>query len=201
VLGTMLLYYGRAVDGTMLPSIGTLLATQQSTPTAATLKNLTQLLNYCVTHPNAIVRFMQSDMCLYVESNASYLSESRARSRFAGYHYLSFTPKNPTQKPAPDVPQPKLNGPISIPAKILKEVVSSAAEAESAGLYYNGKVAVPERITLEEFGHPQPHTPMVTDNSTASGIANDSVKQRRFKAMDMRYYWIRDRVTIGSGTV
>jgi hypothetical protein len=35
---------------------------------------------------------------------------------------------------------------------------------------------------------------MVTDNSTTIGIANDSVKQRRSKAMDMRYYWVRDRV-------
>jgi hypothetical protein len=35
---------------------------------------------------------------------------------------------------------------------------------------------------------------MVTDNSTASGIANNSVKQKRSKAMDMRFYWIRDRV-------
>jgi hypothetical protein len=50
---------------------------------------------------------------------------------------------------------------------------------------------------LEELGHEQPPTPMVTDNSAASGIANDSVKQRRSKAMDMRYYWIRDRVRQG----
>jgi hypothetical protein len=133
VLGTMF-YYGHAVDGTILPSIGTM-ATQQSTPTAATLKNLTQLLNYLATYPDAIIRYTRSNMCLHVESDASYLSESRARSRFTGYHYLSSTPKNSTPKPAPDTPQPKLNGPISIPAKILKEVVSSAAEAESAGLF------------------------------------------------------------------
>jgi hypothetical protein len=104
---------------------------------------------------------------------------------------------DPTKAPAPDDAQPTLNGPISIPAKILREVVSSAAEAESAGLFYNGKEAIPERITLDELGHPQPATPMVTDNSTASGIANDSVKQRRSKAMDMRYYWVRDRVRQG----
>jgi hypothetical protein len=38
---------------------------------------------------------------------------------------------------------------------------------------------------------------MVTDNCTATGIANDSVKQKRSKAMDMRFYWIRDRVRQG----
>jgi hypothetical protein len=33
-----------------------------------------------------------------------------------------------------------------------------------------------------------------SNNSTACGIANDTVKQRRSKAIDMRYYWIHDRV-------
>jgi hypothetical protein len=36
-----------------------------------------------------------------------------------------------------------------------------------------------------------------TDNSTAAGIANDTVKQKRSKAIDMRYYWIRARVRQG----
>ena len=77
---------------------------------------------------------------------------------------------------------------------LTKEVVSSAAEAETGGLFYNGKEACPIRTTLSELGFPQGPTPIQTDNSTACGIANDTVKQRRSKAMDMRYYWIRDRV-------
>ena len=130
-------------------------------------------------------------MILYVESDASYLSVSKARSRAAGYHYLSDKVDNPSKQ------QPPLNGPVNILCKILKNVLSSAAEAELAGLFLNGKEAVPQQITLEELGHPQPPTPMVTDNSTAMGIANDSVKQKRSKAMDMRFYWIRDRVRQG----
>jgi predicted transposase YdaD len=35
------------------------------------------------------------------------------------------------------------------------------------------------------------------DNSTATGIANHSIKQKRSKAIDMRFYWIRDRVQQG----
>jgi hypothetical protein len=35
---------------------------------------------------------------------------------------------------------------------------------------------------------------MVTDNSTANGIANKSIKQKQSKAMDMRFYWIPDGV-------
>jgi hypothetical protein len=44
------------------------------------------------------------------------------------------------------------------------------------------------------MGHPQATTSVQTDNSTASGIANDTIKQQRSKAMDMRLYWVRDRV-------
>jgi hypothetical protein len=33
------------------------------------------------------------------------------------------------------------------------------------------------------------------------GVANKTVKQRRSKAIDMRYHWIRDRVTQGHFTV
>jgi hypothetical protein len=33
--------------------------------------------------------------------------------------------------------------------------------------------------------------------STASGIANDTVKQKRSKAMDVRFYWVRDRARQG----
>src|SRR5687768_5783376 len=44
------------------------------------------------------------------------------------------------------------------------------------------------------MGHPQPATPMKTDNSTASGISNQTVKQKCTCAMDMRFYWVRNHV-------
>ena len=79
----------------------------------------------------------------------------------------------------------------------MKNVVSSAAEAELGALFHNAQTACPLRVALEEMGHPQPATPIQTDNSTASGIINDTVKQKRSKAMDMRFYWLRDRVRQG----
>ena len=67
VLGT-LLYYAIAVDSNMLAAISSI-ATQQANSTIATLQAITQLLNYCATHPNAKVRFVASDMVLWVESD------------------------------------------------------------------------------------------------------------------------------------
>ncbi|MHA7856378.1 hypothetical protein [Marinobacter shengliensis] len=192
VVGTFL-FYARAVDCTMLTALGTI-ASKQANPTQATMEAVTRLLNYCATNPDAIVRFHASDMQLYVESDASYLSESKARSRGAGYMYLSSRPDDPAKPPTT---QPPLNGPVAIPCNILREVVSSASEAELAALFHNGIEAAALRIALEELGHPQAPIPMVTDNKVASGIANDLVKQRRSKAMDMRFYWIRDRVRQG----
>ena len=43
------------------------------------------------------------------------------------------------------------------------------------------------------MGHSQPPTPVQFDNSTVLGIATGTIKQSKSKAMDMRFYWIRDR--------
>ena len=43
------------------------------------------------------------------------------------------------------------------------------------------------------MGHPQPPTPIKVDNSTCAGFANDTIRQRRSKALDMRFYWLRDQ--------
>ena len=188
VLGT-LLFYARAIDSTLLTAIGEL-ATEQSQATKTTMEKLTQLLNYCATHSDATVRFTASDMILAIESDASYLSVVKGRSRAAGYFFLTNKTSSPTGPFKP-------NGAIHILCQIMREVLSSAAEAELGALFHNGKEACPLRIALEEMGHPQPATPIATDNNTASGIATDTVKQKRSKAIDMRFYWIRDRVRQG----
>ena len=73
--------------------------------------------------------------------------------------------------------------------------MSSAAEAELGGLFINAKEAVPLRNTLEELGHPQPPTPIRTDNKTAHGIIYGSCKPQKTKSMDMNFYWLKDRGT------
>ena len=129
-------------------------------------------------------------MILAVKSDASYLSVVRARSCEAGYFYLTNAHPKPTDPFKP-------NGAVHILCHIMCKVLPSAAEAEVGALFHNGKDACPLRIALDKMWHTQPATPMATDNRTASGIATDIVKQKRSKAIDMRLYWMRDRVCEG----
>ena len=71
--------------------------------------------------------------------------------------------------------------------------MSSAAEAELGALFINAKEAIYLRQILTEMGHPQPPTPIQTDNSTAEGVVNMRVQPKRTKSMDMRFHWLRDR--------
>jgi hypothetical protein len=47
---------------------------------------------------------------------------------------------------------------------------------------------------LADFNYIQDATPILCDNSFATNLANDTVKQKRSKAIDMRWHWIRERV-------
>ncbi len=57
--------------------------------------------------------------------------------------------------------------------------MSSASEAEIGALFVNCKVSVEMSIALQEMGHSQQPVPIMTDNSTAEGFANDTIKQRK----------------------
>jgi hypothetical protein len=72
--------------------------------------------------------------------------------------------------------------------------MSSAAEAEVGSIFINTKEVVPLQIMLEEMGHPQPATPIQTYNLTAYGILKNKVNQKQSTAMDMMFYWIKDRI-------
>jgi hypothetical protein len=135
------------------------------------------------------------DMILHVTSDASYLSVPGSRSRCGGSFYLSspigLSSHNTEAPPLP------FNGPILVHSSIIKAIMSSVAEAETGALFYNAKDACMLRTTLTELGNQQPATPIHSDNACAVGIVNDTVGQKRSKAMDMRFYWVRDRVTAG----
>jgi hypothetical protein len=160
-------------------------ASEQSKATAVTAYKVIKLLNYCNTHPETKIRYHSSDMILHIHSDASYISENEAKSRAGGFFYMGSS-TNSNKK--------LTNGAILIISIVLKHVISSAAEAEIGAVFINAKEGAVLRTTLEELEHPQPPTPMETDNTTATGYSNGTIKQKRTKAMDMRFYWIKDRV-------
>ena len=88
----MFLYYGRAVDNTILPALSAI-ASEQANGTERTMEKTIQLLDYLATHPAAKIQFHALAVNLNIHSDASYLSEPRARSRLTGYFFLGDVPK------------------------------------------------------------------------------------------------------------
>ena len=136
-------------------------------------------------------------MILWIDSDASYLSESKARPARGGPTFFPAALLDPPKPPLPQHPEPTPNAPVHVLCSILREIASSAAEAEVGGLPCGGKAACPARACLEELGRAQPPAPVKTDNTAADGIANDTVKQKRSKAIDVRCCWARDRARQG----
>ena len=141
IIGTFL-FYGRAVDPTLLSALSEL-SSAQATATEATKRACNQFLDYCATHPTSTLRYHASDMVLKLHSDSSYLNAIGARSRQGGHFFLG-------NKSGPDI----LNGAILHLAAIMKMVLSSAVEAEFGALFHNTKEATPLCTTLEELGHP-----------------------------------------------
>jgi hypothetical protein len=121
-------------------------------------------------------------MVLAIHSNTSYLSKPKACSQAGGHLFLS---SNTTVPPN--------NGAILNIAHIMKNVMSSATEAELAGLYIMACKAFYIRIILEELHHKQPTTRIQTDYAIADRVINGKVQPKQTKAMDMRFHWLRDQ--------
>jgi hypothetical protein len=177
------LYYTRAVDPTVLMPIN-YIATEQTKATEKNQATTNQLLDYLATHPDATIRYHASDVILHIYSDASYLYVSNAHSRLGGLLFCG------DKYPHED----NLNGSILNVASVIKNVVASAAESEVGACFKNAQSGAPLRVTFTKLGHIHPPTPLRTDNSTSFGILNETIKQKRSKAMDMRYHWLTDRV-------
>jgi hypothetical protein len=177
------LYYTRAVDPTVLMPLNDI-AMEQTKFTEKTQAATNQLLNYLATNPDATIRYHASDMILYIHSDASYLSVSNARSRLGS---LFFCGDKPPQEDT-------LNGSILNVVSAIKNMVASSAESEVGACFQNAQSGAPLRVTLTELGHIQPATPLRTDKSMVFGILNETIKQKRSKAMDMRYHLLPERV-------
>jgi hypothetical protein len=162
------------------------IASLQSAPTQRLLSRVDRLIQYCARFPSNRIVLRACDMILHVETDASYLSRSEARS-VAGF--IAFLGNHDQ----PDIP----NGAIHYSSSIIDVVVSSVGEAEYAALFMGGQEAVWLRNILAALGHPQPPTTIFCDNRCAVGIATSTVKAKRTKCIDMRFHWVRDRVRQG----
>jgi hypothetical protein len=125
-------------------------------------------------------------MVLAAHSNASFLTETKSRSRAGAHIFLS-----------EDDPIPRNNGPVLTLSQVIKFVMASAAEAELAALYNTAREMIPLRNALEEMGWKQPRSPNQTDNSTTTGFVQDRIIQRQIKMIWMRLHWLRCRAAQG----
>jgi hypothetical protein len=105
-------------------------------------------------------------------------------------------PPSHQHQPPTTIPPPQ-NGAIHIISTIMRNVMASAMEAKLGALFHNARDGIPLRTILIEMGHDQAATPIQTYNACAEGVANETVKQRRSKAIGMRFYWIRDHIKQG----
>ena len=176
------LYYGRAVDPTILVALNEI-ARDQSKPTMRTGEQLSWLMDYLVTYPNATLRFYAGTMQLKVESDASYLSIKGAKSRIGGHFYLEANIDINTTT----------NSPVHTECSTIKNVVCSAAEAECGALFQNCQKAIVLRRTLEVLGHKQNATEVKTDNKTANSFVTNTMKMKKSKTWDMRWNWLREK--------
>jgi hypothetical protein len=177
-----LLYYGRCVDGRVLPATCAL-ASALTTATLNTMADLERLLGFVAMHPNGMKVFRPSSMILDVFTDASYLSRPKAGSVAGSFHHLA-------RAHDPDF----INAPISVHSTRIPVVCSSVQEAEHAGTFAAAKIADAERQVLSDFGYPQPPTMIHCDNEVAVGLATRTITPKLSKSCDMRLNWVQDRV-------
>ena len=124
------LYYARAVDPMMLTAINKI-GSRQPTADTSILTDIDRFLQYASRWDSAKMRIHASDMQLQVHSDASYLSESKSRSKAGAFMFLG-----------------KPNAPLLYLSVIISTVVDSASAAEYAALFIAAQAATSLRMTL-----------------------------------------------------
>ena len=133
-------------------------------------------------------------MQLAIHSNVLYLSVYQAKRRASGVHFLRKGPPDPDN--TGDF-VPNTNGILLLLYKIMRNIMASEAEAEYGTIFVNSQKDVPIHTTLSEMGWKQGPMSIQVDNYTAVGITTKEFCQNKSKAMDMRFYWINDRIEQG----
>ena len=109
----------------------------------------------------------------WIHTDASYLTEPKARSCDGSYHYFSNKIKLPIQS---DNPPPKHNQPFIVLCKFIDAVLISTQESETGVNYINSKEIIPIHQTATEMGRPQGPTTFQFDNKCAHEILTEVLK-------------------------
>ena len=121
------MFYGWAVNNKILVALS-YLDQQQTAATQATNDAIMQILEYITTYPSDGITFLSREMILSAHIDAAYLNATKARSSNGAHIMLS-----------ENSPVPSYNSPILTIAQIIRNVISSAAEAKLAGLFICAK--------------------------------------------------------------
>ena len=86
------------------------------------------------------------------------------------------------------------NGRVHVEFIIMRNEMESSTEAELGGLFENCQKSTSMRTSLDEMVHQQPPTSVATDNTAPTSIVTRTAKQKISQAIDMIFYWVRDRI-------
>ena len=103
------------------------IGTKAKNATTSTESAVQYFLDYAYHNRDAEIIFRASEMILQSDSDASYLVMPEARSRAGGYHFLGSKDRT------------LFNGAIYVLARVIKNVMASAMEAEVSALYDNAQ--------------------------------------------------------------
>ena len=176
----------------MLVAIGTITSTQE-TATEDTTKAVVKLLNYSASHPDATIWYHASGMVLPIYSDGSYLTYSKARSIASGHLLLSKAPFNPKNCLLPNL--------LSMVRSILRATLSPKScppllKQKSAHFSITAKRPYPSVSPSKNFSirnHPCQWKPPILQ----CPVLQKTQLKNHSKAIDMRFYCIRDHVCQG----
>ena len=120
----------------------TAIASEHNDHTKNTIKRVKTFLDYAKYQADSIITFNAIAMVMAINYYVYYLFKNNAHSHAGGHHILSNDKEN----------NPNNGAILNIPT-IIRNVMSSAAEAELGALFLNAKKAVPMRKTLGKLFH------------------------------------------------
>ena len=117
------------------------IGSEQSKATTENIEKANWLMDYLRTYPNTAICLHTSNMILSISSHAAYLVQPKSCIRIAINYHLGWI-NDPY----------RVNGPINVPCRTLKNVVVSATESDAGGVFTGSKHGRSIITTLKKNG-------------------------------------------------